>query len=47
MVQAAQRLDAALSRALASAQPSQSPEEMVNEVRQALAMWLGRIRSWQ
>jgi hypothetical protein len=46
-VQAAQRLDAALSRALASAQPSQSPEEMVAEVRQALSAWLGRVRSWQ
>lgn len=45
-VQATQQLDAALSRALASAQPSQSPERAAAEIREALASWLARVRAW-
>ena len=46
-VQATQQLDAALSRALASAQPSQSPETAIAEIRGALAAWMAWVRAWK
>lgn len=46
-VEAAQQLDAALSRALASAQPSPSPERAEADAREAALRFLRRVRAWR